>query len=133
MCCTQTQTQIPAKQLDNTPCKCKLACFKKVSQEQRQKLFSGFWKTSDFDLQNAYISGCVKVVSVKRRYTENPSDSRRNASRLYFVQTGGISTKVCKEAFLKIHAITNSCLDRALKAVGKHNGFPHQDQRGKVP
>ena len=123
--------QVPAKQMGTTPCKCKLKCFEIVDEAQRQKLFDGFWETTDFNLQNAYISGCVKVISVKRRYTDTPDDSRRNYSRVFYVQNGSVSSRICKQAFLKIHDISNGRLNRVLKAVEKSGGSPHQDLRGK--
>ena len=40
------------------------------SDAKAKKLFDGYWNTEDFDVQNAYyVSGCVKVADVKRRYT----------------------------------------------------------------
>lgn len=59
------------------------------------------------------------------------AESRRNCTRAFYVQAGSLSARICKQAFLKIHAITNRRLNRALKAVEKNNGSPHQDQRGK--
>ena len=47
------------------------------------------------------------------------------------VQNGPVSVKICKQAFLKIHAISNGRLNRALKAVEKSGGSSHQDQRGR--
>lgn len=117
--------------MDLTPCKCALKCFDKVSQSQRQKLFDRFWKPADFDVQNAYLSGCIKVLEVKRRYTSSPSASRRRYSRIYYIQNGAVSTRICKTAFLRIHSISNDRLSRALKAVEEAEGSPHQDQRGR--
>ena len=117
--------------MDTAPCKCRLKCFELVDEAHRQQLFYGLWQTTDFNLQNAYICGCVKVLSVKRRYTDSPADSHRNYSRVFYVQNGPVPVKVCKQAFLKIHAITNGRLNRALKAVEKNGGSPHQDQRGR--
>jgi len=50
----------------NTPCGCHLKCFETVAEPQRKRLFEGFWKTADFNIQNAYICGCVKVVEVSK-------------------------------------------------------------------
>ena len=41
-----------------------------------------------------------------------------------------MSVRVCKTAFLRIHAISNGRLDRALK-VCQDQGTPHRDQRGR--
>lgn len=117
--------------MDNTPCGCALRCFVAVPEAQRKRLFNGFWESASFDIQNAYICGCVKVVHVTRRYTTSGNSSRRSKSRLYFVNNGSVSVKVCKTAFLRIHAISNGRLDRALKASAVLGGSPHSDQRGR--
>ena len=115
--------------MENRPCKCTLHCFENVHEEQRKKLFSGFWGSANFDVQNSYLCGCVKVIQVKRRYTSNAS-SRRSHSRVYYVSNGSVSVRVCKTAFLRIHAISNWRLDRALRVVMKNGGSPHYDARG---
>ena len=70
-------------------------------------------------------------MDVKKRYTDNPSTSRRRYSRVFYVQNGGMSARICKKAFLKIHAICNGRLSCALKAVEVSGGSPHQDQHGR--
>ena len=117
--------------MDNTPCKCALRCFDKLSMEQRSKLYNGFWASGDFDVQNSYICGCVKIVEVKRRYTAKGSGSRRSNSRVYYVNNGTVSVRVCKAAFLRIHCLSNGRVDRCLAALMKSGGSPHNDQRGR--
>ena len=96
-------------------------------------LFDGFWKTSNFDVQNAYLCGCVQVSEVKRRYMGKGSESRRRYSRQYYVKAGSVSVRVCKVAFLNIFGISNGRLDHALKAEATAGGSPHSDQRGRHP
>ena len=122
--------QVSARKVDDTPCGCSRKCFDVVSIQQRQQLFDGFWKISHFDVQNAYLCGCVKVVDVHRRYTQSAS-SRRNYSRQYFVSNGSVSIQICKIAFLRIHATSNGRRSRALQAMQKEGGTPHSDQRGR--
>ena len=124
--------QVPARVMNNTPCGCGLRCFDTVNREQRKKLFDGYWSSCDFNVQSAYLCGCVKTVAVKRRYTKKAS-SRRLHSRVYYVSKGGLSVRVCKKAFLRIHSISNGRLDRALRAQITNDGSPHNDQRGCHP
>ena len=119
--------------MDNTPCRCNLKCFEAVPEARRERLFEGFWRSADFNAQNAYICGCVKVVEVAKRYVESGAASRRTSSRVYYVKNGRVSTRVCKVAFLRIHAISNGRLDRALKAQSESGGSLHNDQRGSHP
>ena len=103
-----------------------------MPEEQRKILFEGFWSTSDFNVQNAYICGCIHVLKVSRRYgSTTPSSSRRCNTRIYYIKNGEISTRVCKTAFLRIHGVSNGRVDRALKAQASRGGCLHTDQRGR--
>ena len=119
--------------MEDTPCKCALRCFEKVSAAQRTKLFDGFWSVESFDVQNTYLCGCVQIHNVARRYTSRRNESRRQFTRLYYVKNGAISIRICKVAFLKIHGVSNGRLGHALKAQEVTGGTPHSDQRGKHP
>ena len=93
---SHTHTQVQAKELDNRPCQCTLRCFDKVPLEQR-KIFDNFWALGVFDVQTAYLSGCVKVLNVRKSYTFTPLSSRRNFSRVFYVKNSrGVSIRVCK-------------------------------------
>ena len=94
----------------------------------RKKLFDGFWQLGSFDVQNAYICGCVKQVAVKRHYT---AESRRNHSRVFYVNNGDVSVTICKMAFLRIHGISNGRLCRVLKGQQAFSGIPKRDERGR--
>ena len=104
--------------MDDTPCGCKQKCFEKVGDDHRKKLFDNFWKLSNFDIQNAYLVGCVEITEVHRRYSPQGETSRRKYSREYTVRSDTMcSIPVCKTAFLRIHGVSNGRLSRALKAV----------------
>ena len=94
---------------------------------QRKRLFEGFWKTADFNIHNAYICGCVKVLEVSKRYTARGAESRRANSRVFYVRNERVSTRVCKVAFLAIHAISNGRLEQALKAQVDLGGSPYNN------
>ncbi len=47
------------------------------------------------------------------------------------MHNGSVSVRVCKVAFLRIHAVTNGRLTRALKGQADNDGSPHADQRGR--
>ena len=59
------------------------------------------------------------------------ANTRRTYSRVFYVSNGSVSVRVCKTAFLRIHAVSNGRLNRALKAQQDAGGSPHQDQRGR--
>ena len=55
--------------------------------------------------------------------------TRGDNTCIFYVNNGGVSIRVCKTAFLRIHGISNGRLSWALSAALK-GGTPHQDQRG---
>ena len=101
-----------------------------MSEERRKGLFEGFWKLANFDIQNTYLCGCVKVMSTKRSYSKS-LQSRRKFSRVFYVPNGDVSESVCKTAFLSILSVSNGQLSRAIKAQSANEGLPHSDQRGR--
>ena len=111
--------------MDDTPCGCRQNCFEAVGDEQRKKIFDNFWKLGSFDVQNAYLVGCVKITEVRRRYSPQ-SSSRRNYSREYSVRNDAMcSIPVCKTAFLRIHGVSNGRLSRIKSSsVGRGNTSP---------
>lgn len=71
------------------------------------------------------------MVQPKRRYTTTPGTSRREYSRVFYLNNKGVSVRVCKLLILRKYAISNGWLDRALKAQVKESGLAHMDERGK--
>ena len=96
-----------------------------MSEEKWQNLFSWFWDRVNFNVQNAYLCGCVKVVDIAKRYTEKGSASRRSHTRN--INNGDVSVRVCIVAFLKMYEVSNGCLSRALKAQSASSGSPHSN------
>jgi hypothetical protein len=70
------------------------------------------------------------VLCTKRKYT-TAEECRRHFSRVFYVQNGSISERVCKTAFLSILGISNGRLNRALQAQASNGGLPHTDERGR--
>ena len=70
-------------------------------------LFDGFWQTMNFDVQNAYLCGCIKVMSTKRKYTAKQAESRRSFSREYYVPNGEELLKICKRASQSVFAVSD--------------------------
>lgn len=114
--------------MNERSCGCALKCCDKLSTEKRKAIFKGFWELGNFDVQNAYLTGCIQVKPVQRHYS--PGASRRGNTRLFYVRDGEYSVRVCKSAFLLIHGVSNGRVSRALQGVVKTGGLPMQDQRG---
>ena len=70
-------------------------------------MFNVYWKSCR-EAKLAYICGHVKQLPVKRRYTDQKEDSRRQKTRLFYLTKSDSTTvRVCKEM-----------LGRALKREG---------------
>ena len=108
-------------------CECCRKCFDILPLEKRKNIFEKFWQLQDFNVQNAYLCGCVKVLPVARHYRDN---SKRGNTRIYYVHNGEQSVRICKVAFLHIHGISSGRLTRILSGQASQGGIPKLDQRG---
>ena len=114
--------------MDERSCACASKCFTKLTVEEMKKIFKSFWELSNFDVQNAFLCGSVKISPVKRHTSPT---SKRGNTRVYYVNNGERSIRVCKTAFLRIHGISNGRLTRILDAQSKQGGVPRLDKRGR--
>ena len=116
---------------NDSTCGCSLRCGENLTSSERRLIFDGLWSTENFDVQNAYLCGCVKVLQVARRYSPKGAKSRRQNTRVFYVKKGAVSVRACKKMFLKMHGISDGRLERALKAQQAASGSLHCDQRGR--
>ena len=106
---------VSKKLFKDVDCHCPLSCNAKLSTEEKNNMFTLYWKSSR-EAKLAFICGHVKQCSVKRRYSDKEDSSRRQKTRLfYFTKADNSSVRVCKQMFCKTIQISNGCLDRNLK------------------
>ena len=82
-----------------SPCNCKrLQCYKKFSQEDRQKIWREFW-SMDFPSQRLFLAAhmSAKEIIRRRQRQEGQETCKRAANYSYHF---GTSTEVCKQMFL---------------------------------
>ena len=113
--------QVTPKRPSRTSCGCSRRCFQ---NHVERGYLTAFGRQL---ILTAYLCGCVKVLPMKRKYTK-AEESRRHFSRVFYVQNGSVSERVCKTA---IFGISNGRLGRALEAQTTSGGVPHTDQRGR--
>ena len=66
-----------------------MKCCAKVSREEQKVIFDRFWACGNFNLQNAFIRECIRVLQVARRRNRvNPVESRRGSSQVYEFKVG---------------------------------------------
>ena len=98
----KTQKVVPAKELKEFSCKCKLEC-KTIDQDARKAIFESFWllgkELGSMESQRQFVSKCVTKKPVGRR-TTSASSSRRQNSLCYTLELNSTCKKVCKKFFL---------------------------------
>ena len=109
--------------------KCCLNCASKLTDEQRQEIFDGFWALETWSAQNTYICGLVEQRQVDRRYSVEGNASRRQFTRDFYLSG---SSRVCKTVFLATLDISNGRLSRALNSqIHAGDATPAIDNRGR--
>ena len=117
--------------MNEKSCGCALKCCEKLSTDKRKAIHQGFWAMGNFDVQNAYICGCIQVKQVQHHYSPAGSSSRRGNARLYYIRDGEYSVRVCKSTFLLMHGLSNGRVSRTLQGIAQTGGFPKLDQCGR--
>lgn len=112
-------------------CKCPKKCYEKVLNEDREKIFNEFWNYGNYDLQNSYLHGRIKISGVKRRYTKK-DESRRNNTVSYTILKNSVEINVCKKAFLNIHGVQKSRgrIEQLVKKMSDGLSTSPLDKRG---
>lgn len=88
--------------------KCQNKCSEKFSENERQIIFSEFWKLADSIRQKDNILNCVKEMHIKRkRVVEN---SKRNFNKEYSLPFENFRKKVCLQYVLSTLIITKKIL-----------------------
>ena len=112
--------------------KCRLNCASKLTDEQRQQIFDGFWALETWSAQNAYICELVEQRQVDRRYSVEGNASRRQFTRDFYLWSNEGSIRVCKTVFLATLGISNGRLSRALNSqIHAGDLTPAIDNRGR--
>ena len=123
-----TGKKVAAKKRIGNPCTD--GCFDKVTMEGVRAINDKYWESANYDIQNAYLLGCIKPVEIKRKRTTAPV-SKRKHNFVYSVMYNGKATTVCRKGFLAIHGLTNSKIDYVVGKKQSPTGTPIPDKRGK--
>ena len=68
-----------------------------LSDEDRQKIFSNFWSTMDWDQRKIYVVSLADMVDVKRKMGDS---KRRQCTVKYHLKKGDAKLQVCKNMYL---------------------------------
>ncbi|KAK3908516.1 LOW QUALITY PROTEIN: Glutamine-rich protein 2, partial [Frankliniella fusca] len=116
------------------PCACPKLCIRKVSEQDRLKLFSEYYSTNSQRDKWEFITRHSESTPVVRKTTIG--NSRRKNSRKYFFYVGpkGEEKKeyVCKTMFINTLSISHAVIDSAYKHLkGGDTHILSPDKRGR--
>ncbi|XP_067000783.1 uncharacterized protein [Anabrus simplex] len=109
-------------------CKCRRKCYKLVSEDQRHKLFDGYYSLNSHDEQNAYLFGLIRKHDIARKRCKD--SDRRTCSYKYYVRIRGKEVQICRLAFAHIHGISPHKIRILCQKQDQNVMFP-RDGRGK--
>lgn len=115
------------------PCKptCRLKCYQRFSNEQRQAIFSDFWSEErDWESKRQFVVSCIETKQVARSRKKDESKGDRSHSYKYFIVINNKEEVVCKQFFLNTLAISEMFMRTALKKT-TDTGMIKVDLRGK--
>ena len=97
-----------------------------VSDAERAKLFSLFWKTMNWDSKKMFICGLVDIVQKKSNQTTHAEGgkSRRSLTYIYHLKIGDRKVQVCKKLFLSTFGIGEMSVRHWLNNF-HHFSVPH--------
>lgn len=108
--------------------KCRLKCNDNFTLDDRQLLFSKFYKL-DVNTKNAILFGSMNISPVQRPRKE--ATKHKSATFKYVVTFQGKQTFVCKKAFASLYQVGNKKIDLLQKSMKTGSCAPSPDKRGR--
>nr|CAI5821871.1 unnamed protein product [Callosobruchus analis] len=107
---------------------CSDKCTEQILQDEKQAILSKLYEMKSKDQQDTYLMGLMEVKPIARR-RKSSRNCVKTATFSYWISQHGKRKRVCKKAFLRLHAISNSRLQRLNKLL--REGRTPVDLRGK--
>lgn len=116
------------------PCKCRVKCFEKISEDVRKNIFQHFWGESfGWQQRRKYILDRVKKTPKARTRVRSGGKERKH-TYIYHLQVNGELIRVCKVMFLNTLCIREGyvkySLDKYEESI-KESGQRHKSSRTK--
>jgi len=102
--------------------KCRFKCSSKISEENRQTLFSTYWNLADYEKQRSFLCQHIKQTDTK-------GGKRKLKANSFYFTADEISHRVCKRFFLKTLDVGKKTVEVALRNKC-HGTFVGNDKRG---
>lgn len=120
------------KRVMKQPCgeKCKLKCTTKITETERQRIFSDYWSLGDIERQRDFIKSSMTTIVPKYRYIKE--GSIRQPNNAFHFSIAGKTIRVCKIFFKATLGINDRPIRTVLsKQTYFTSGMISEDQRGK--
>ncbi|KAK5648264.1 hypothetical protein RI129_003156 [Pyrocoelia pectoralis] len=104
---------------------CRYKCNQNIAETERQDLFDNFYKLASYDLQNSFLSSCIKKKSVARK--RNTDNGKQFSTEITL-----LNKRVCKMFFLKTFDVSNKRFTTVCSKTSSL-GICGKDRRGTGP
>ncbi|CAH1974173.1 unnamed protein product [Acanthoscelides obtectus] len=119
------------KRRDVGNCRCKCGC--KLSELEQIDIFERYCSLSSHAEQTIYLQGCVKKELKSRSRQRKDETSRSSTVFSYEVSNGSSIINLCQKAFLAVHGIFKSRLEKKVRTQaepadnrGRHTNRPNR-------
>ncbi|KAK5645229.1 hypothetical protein RI129_006529 [Pyrocoelia pectoralis] len=111
------------------PCgeKCRLACTKKINEDDRLIIFNEFWALSDLQRQRDFIANCM--TPIKTKYGKE--NDRRRLNNAFHLIHNGDKSRVCRKFFVATLGISTRMLRTVDNKIDPNTRIVSKDSRGK--
>jgi hypothetical protein len=120
---------IPAKTIGKT-CNCPQKCVEKIETDNQIDILNKFLNINSKDEQDLYLQNLIECHDVKRHRPRKEGSQLKSKSFIYHSIVGNVRTRVCREAFFSLHAVTDKRVKR-LRGLLVNGQIP-VDKRGKA-
>jgi len=119
--------RVPGRRFEPVQNCCRRRCHERINEDSQRVLFTDFWKLSDYEPQNVFLSGLMSSTPVQSMYIA-PIRANRGKNWHYKLKEKGIETVVCKQFFhlvFKVNIMRTRVLQDKLSS-----GIPLRSWRG---
>lgn len=94
----------------------------------KESHFIGFWGSGNFDVQNVYLCGCVRVQHIKRRCSDKWGESRWKFTREYYLP----NYTSMQKSILFYFAVSDGRITQALQVQAGEVAMNHETNYHKT-
>lgn len=125
---TNTGLLVDAKKTGKD-CTFRAKCMENFSPDERGEIIKNLYNGRPKNEKYVYLMGLIELHEVAKHRPINDNSKNTDYSYSYFALKNKIRVKVCRQAFISLHAISNSAVSRLTSLLGGKKS--PQDGKGK--